>query len=149
MTNKENIDKKNIDSNLGKNLDKKNNLENSFENFKNSLQKLKNEIKESQNTWIEKEDIKKLDEEIKNIDDQIKIERDIERHNKEWNLDNYQEEKLSKQMKIISDWLEKNPWEANKSRTDSAYTILNEIYSSDPNPIANSMLKIIRFILSL
>lgn len=149
MSSPENIDKKNPESNLDNKLDNKENLENSFKDLKQSLNKLKNEIKELHETNQEKKDIKKLDQEIDNIDKQIKIEREVEKYREEWKLNPKQEIALSKQMKNISQRLKNNPWDSNEWRADSAFTLLNEIYSSDPNPISNSMLKIIRFILDL
>lgn len=140
---------KNSDSWLGSWPEKKDNLKESFSNLKNELNKLQNEIKEWQEDSKDEKKLDDLDKEIKNIDTQIKLEREIEKKQKDWNISSRQEQFLAQHMQKIAIWLQNNPWEANEWRAESATSLLKDIYSSDPNPIANSMQKIIRFILSL
>ncbi len=130
-------------------LENKDNLKESFSDLKNELNKLQNQIKEWQEDNKDEQKLDNLDKEIKNIDSQIDTEREIENNNKEWNLSPKQEQFLAQNMQKITLWLKQNPWEANEWRAQSATSLLKDIYSSDPNPIANSMQKIIRFILSL
>lgn len=130
-------------------FENKDNLKESFSNLKNELNKLQNQIKEWQEDKKDEQKLDNLDKEIKNIDSQIDTEREIEKNKKEWNLSPKQEQFLAQHMQKITVWLKQNPWEANEWRSQSAISLLKDIYSSDPNPIANSMQKIIRFILSL
>lgn len=130
-------------------FENKDNLKESFSNLKNELNKLQNQIKEWQEDKKDEQKLDNLDKEIKNIDSQIDVEREIEKNKKEWNLSPKQEQFLVQHMQKITVWLKQNPWESNKWRAQSATSLLKDIYSSDPNPIANSMQKIIRFILSL
>jgi len=129
------------------NPEKKDDLKESFSDLKNELGKLKNQVKEWQEEKKDVNKLDKLDKEIQNIDTQIKIERELENTKKDWNISAKQEEYLANHMQKITQWLKDNPWEANQWRAEAATSLLKDIYSSDPNPIANSMQKIIRFIL--
>jgi len=129
--------------------EKKDDLKESFSNLKNELNKLQNEVKEWQQDNKDEKKLDDLDKEIKNIDAQIKLEREIEKEKTDWNISSRKEQFLAQHMQKITIWLQQNPWEANEWRAASAKSLLKDIYSSDPNPIANSMQKIIRFILDL
>jgi len=127
-------------------LENKDNLKQSFSDLKNELNKLQNQVKEWQEKKTDKQKIDSLDKEIQKIDSKIKLEIGIEKDKKDWNITNRKDTYI-KHMQKITQRLKDNPWEANQWRSDSAKLLLQDIYSSESNPIANSMQKIIRFIL--
>lgn len=139
---------KSDDSISGVSPEKKDNLADSFSGLKNSLDKLKNQIKEWKDNEKKVEDLNILDKEIGNIDKQISQERKLESKEKsEWEISMKQEVVLAKHMQKITKWLESHPWQANEWRAEAAKSLLDDLYSPDPNPIANALQKIIRFIL--
>lgn len=145
-TNDEDLDKKS-DLWSRSNPEEKDELKESFSNLKNELNKLKNQVKEWQENKVDEQKIDNLDKEIQNIDNQINLEREREKKIADWELSPKQEHSLAQHMQQITTWLKDHPWEANEWRSEAAKWLLKDIYSSDPNPIANSMQKIIRFII--
>ena len=145
----------------------KKSLDTSLSDIKNSLNALKKEVKpvverkadlfkedEKNEKNKNKQEVLKLEEEIDNVTSAYDVEKSIEKEEKklgkswEGKVSFKKEDIYTQYFGEINAWLKTSDRLAKKEIAGSAQTLLSDLVTEDPNPVANSIRKVANWFLS-